>query len=73
MNDPIRVQRLCTYFLFPFSVDKEAVAEDHQEIWCKHPRWIAGLEEWVRVPGVAFAQPLLEALGPWKRSPYKRI
>jgi hypothetical protein len=73
MNDPIRVQRLCTYFLFPFSVDKEAVAEDHQEIWCKHPRWIAGLEEWVRVPGVAFAQPLLEALGPWKRSPYKRF
>jgi hypothetical protein len=73
MNDQVRVQRLCTYFLFPFSVDKEAVAEDHQAIWCKYPRWINGLEEWVRHPGVSFAGPLLEALGAWKRTPYKRF
>ena len=73
MNDQIRVQRLCTYFLFPFSVDKEAVAEDHREIWSRHPQWIAGLEEWVRLPGIPFAAPLLEALGPWRRSPYRRF
>ena len=73
MNEDVRVQRLCTYFLFPFSVDKEAVAEDHKGIWCKHPQWIAGLEEWVRLSGITFAGPLLEALGPWKRTPYKKF
>jgi hypothetical protein len=73
MNQDVRVNLLNTYFLFPFAVDKEAVAEDHQAIWCKHPQWIAGLEEWVRIPHITFAGQLLEALGPWKRSPYKRF
>ena len=73
MNEAVRAQHLNTYFLFPFAVDKEAVAEDHRGIWCKHPQWIAGLEEWVRLPGITFAGPLLEALGPWKRAAYKRF
>ena len=73
MNEDVRVQHLYTYFLFPFAVDKEAVAEDHKPIWCKHQQWIAGLEEWVRLPGINFAGPLLEALGPWKRTPYRRF
>ena len=73
MNDQVRIQRLCTNFLFPFTVDKEAVAEDHVDIWSKHPRWIAALEEWIRMPGITFAGPLLEALGPWRRTPYRRF
>ncbi len=73
MNDQVRIQRLCTNFLFPFTVDKEAVAEDHEDIWSKHPRWIAALEEWIRMPGITFAGPLLEALGPWRRTPYRRF
>ncbi len=73
MNDQVRIQRLCTNFLFPFTVDKEAVAEDHEDIWSKHPRWIAALEEWIRLPGITFAGPLLEALGPWRRTPYRRF
>ena len=72
-NDDVRVQHLYTYFLFPFAVDKEAVAEDHPQIWLRQPQWIAGLEEWVKKLEVSFAAPLVEALGPWQRSPYQRF
>lgn len=73
MAEEVRVQSLFTYFLFPFAVDKEAVAEDHQPIWAKQPTWINGLEEWVRTRHVGFAATLLDALGPWRRSAFKRF
>jgi len=72
-NGDVRVQHLYTYFLFPFAVDKEAVAEDHPQIWMRQPQWIAGLEEWVRKLEVEFASTLVDALGPWQRAPYQRF
>lgn len=64
-------QHLHTYFLFPFSIDKQAVSEDHQSIWAKHLHWIDGVEEWFRgkpyEPGVR----LVAALGGWQRQAYR--
>ena len=41
------VSHLHTYFLFPFSIDREAVLEHHGGIW-KNRRWIEGLDDWLK-------------------------
>ena len=66
-------QHLHTYFLFPFSVDKQAVAQDHHRIWAKLPHWIDGLDEWFAGQPNAIGQRLVDKLGPWVRTPYKRF
>jgi hypothetical protein len=64
---------LHTYFLFPFSVDKAAVAASHPEIWSRHDHWIDGLDDWIAAHGKRDASPLAAALGPWRRAAYKRF
>jgi len=64
------IQHLHTYFLFPFSIDKEAVSEGHAPIWCKHVRWIHGLEEWLRLPPNEAGAEFVGAVGRWQRSPH---
>jgi hypothetical protein len=56
--------------LLPVSIDKQAVSEDHPAIFCKHPAWIQGLEEWFRSPPNATGEKLVARVGPWKRSAY---
>ena len=48
-------QHLHTYFLFPFSIDREAVRGAHGAHWGKSPEWIDGLDDWI----AAHAQPHL--------------
>jgi hypothetical protein len=62
---PARAQHLHTYFLFPFSIDKEAVTEAHAAYWQKGRQWIDGLDEWI----AAHPAPFLC----WQRSPYTRF
>ena len=61
---------LHTYFLFPFSVDKSAVAANHPEIWSRHDHWIDGLDEWIAAHDRRDSSPLACALGPWRRAAY---
>jgi hypothetical protein len=58
-----------TYFLFPFSLDKDAVRMDHADVWQKHPLWIDGLDEWINVHGQH--GPVPRVLGRWTRSAYQ--
>ena len=67
------ILHLHTYFLFPFSIDKQAVLESHQDIWARHEHWIDGLDEWFaahRAPGLSG---VLDRLGPWRRDAYTRF
>jgi hypothetical protein len=65
----VRLQHLHTYFLFPFSIDREAVVEDHQRSWNKHRTWIDGLDDWIAEAG----SPFVTALGGWRRAAYTRF
>jgi hypothetical protein len=60
-------QHLHTYFLFPFSIDKEGVRETHGHIWKEDSRWIDGLDEWI----ASHKPPYLDMV--WKRTPYTQF
>ncbi|MEO5923973.1 MAG: CorA family divalent cation transporter [Bryobacteraceae bacterium] len=60
-------QHLHTYFLFPFSIDKEGVRETHGHIWKDDTRWIDGLDEWI----ASHPAPYLDMV--WKRTPYTQF
>lgn len=62
---PVNAQHLHTYFLFPFSIDREAVLDAHEHIWRKRTQWIDGLDEWI----ASHTAPLL----PWERAPYTQF
>lgn len=64
---PARVQHLHTYFLFPFSIDKEGVRETHPDIWKDGSRWIDGLDAWI----ASHQAPYLDMV--WKRAPYTQF
>ncbi len=64
---------LHTYFLFPFSVDTDAVMHDHQKVWGKHERWMQGLDEWIDDHGKAAGSPIAGKLGRWVRDSYRRF
>lgn len=64
---------LHTYFLFPFSVDKELVMQDHQKVWSDDAHWIDGLDEWIADHGQAAGSPVAGKLGRWQRDSYRRF
>jgi hypothetical protein len=65
-----RIQHLHTHFLFPFSIDKQAVMEDHAEVWSKYSRWIDGLDAWIAAHHARTRPAVVEKLGPWRRAAY---
>jgi hypothetical protein len=68
-----QILHLHTYFLFPFSIDKQAVLEDHRKIWATHPHWMDGLDAWIGAHNTPAHSPIVAALGPWHRAPYSRF
>ncbi len=64
------ILHLHTYFLFPFSIDKAAVLEDHAPVWAKRQHWIDGLDDWLAAHPKS---PVLKSLGGWRRSAYTRF
>lgn len=62
------VLRLHTYFLFPFSIDKEAVMADHPGIWKESRPFFDGVDDWIAASTSA-ASPGLD----WKRASYSRF
>jgi hypothetical protein len=68
-----RLQQLHTFFLFPFSIDREAVVEDHHRIWNTHRTWIDGLDEWIAAHRGPGKNPFATNLGGWRRAAYTRF
>jgi hypothetical protein len=68
-----RALHLHTYFMFPFSVDKEVVIEDHQRVWSKHEYWSDGLDEWIADHGTSAGSPVAGRLGRWQRDSFRRF
>lgn len=56
-------QHLHTYFLFPFSIDRESILAAHADVWRKREHWIDGLDQWI----ASHKPPFLA----WKRNPYR--
>ena len=69
------VLHLHTYFLFPFSIDHDAVMEDHPEIWKRRQNWFGNLDTWVteHIAEEGHYGSLGRELSGWKRSPHKRF
>jgi len=68
-----RASHLHTYFLFPFSVDKEVVIQDHQRVFSKYDYWPDGLDEWIADHGSAAGSPVAGKLGKWQRDSFRRF
>jgi hypothetical protein len=65
------ILHLHSYFLFPFSIDKAAVQQDHTKIWARRQHWIEGLDDWIAEHSAE--SQVASILGPWKRSAYSRF
>ena len=63
-------ERLDTYFLFPFALDKEAIQADHPQAWPGKTRWIDGLDSWIAGESGRRASQGMARLGLWKRASY---
>ena len=61
------VLHLHTYFLFPFSIDQNAVMEEHPEIWRGQESWFEKLDLWVTQHVVEECQPAANQLRRWQR------
>jgi hypothetical protein len=64
------LERLHTYFLFPFALDKQAIENDHPQAWPGNIRWIDGLDAWIAGETGRLASNGIAGLGPWRRASY---
>ena len=71
--ETIQLAHLNTYFLFPFSIDKVTVVENHQDLWAKYTHWIDGLDEWLAEHRTEKNSGIAVQLGRWRRDPYARF
>jgi hypothetical protein len=58
---------LHTYFLFPVTIDQNAVMDEHPEIWRGSSLWFEKLDAWVTRHVVPELQSAATALGGWQR------
>ncbi len=70
---PVGIQHLHTYFLFAFSIDREAMALDYPEFWRKYPSWFEALDAWITAAPAKGESAIADSLGRWSRSPYRRF
>ena len=68
-----KAAHLHTYFLFPFAVDKEAVMQDHPQVWAKKEHWIEGLDAWIGDVERGAGSVVADRIGRWVRDPYRRF
>jgi len=69
----IELANLNTYFLFPFSIDKITVVENHRDVWAKYTHWIDGLDEWIAEHRTEKNSGIAVHLGKRRRDPYARF
>ena len=70
---PVGIQHLHTYFLFAFSIDREAMVLDYPEFWRKYPNWFEALDAWITAPPAKGRSAVADSLGHWRRAPYRRF
>ena len=63
-------QRLETYFLFPFALDKAAIEADYARAWKEGTKWIDGLDLWIAGESGLRESAGLSRLGVWRRASY---
>jgi hypothetical protein len=61
------VSHLHTFFLFPFSIDRDVVQHEHGALWAGR-RWIDGLDDWIRSHDAQ-----APSLGRWHRAAYTQF
>ena len=66
------VLHLHTYFLFPFSINREAASLGHGEDWKGERYWINGLDRCIAAYGAPERCGTIGRLGYWQRAPYAR-
>lgn len=64
------ILHLHTYFIFPFSIDKRAVSENHSKAWNGKTYWIDGLDGWLAEHQTPGHSAMVAKVGPWKRAAY---
>jgi len=69
----VGIQHLHTYFLFPFSLDKEAVLETHHKVWRERRSWVDGLDDWIASYRGLAGNPFVSRFGGWRRAAYTRF
>jgi len=62
-----------TYFLFPFSIDKDTLLQENAGLWEQHQDWIEGFDKWIATDSGAVASPIHNRLGGWRRASYRRF
>ncbi len=62
-----KVLHLHTYFLFPISIDQNAVMDEHPEIWRGAQHWFEKLDHWITRHVVPEYQTAAAQLGGWRR------
>lgn len=67
MSSEPEVVHLHTYFLFPVSIDRVAVMEEHPEIWRESQHWFEKLDLWVTGHVVPEYAEAAARLGGWQR------
>lgn len=61
------LSHLHTFFLFPFSVDRDVVLHEHGALWAGR-RWIDGLDDWIRSHDAQ-----APSIGRWQRAAYTQF
>ncbi|MBI4903713.1 MAG: hypothetical protein HY820_08760 [Acidobacteria bacterium] len=64
---------LHTYFLFPFSIDRKTVTDNHCASWRDTHYWIDGLDKWLAEHQTPAGSAVVSKLGPWRRAAYSRF
>ena len=66
-------ERLHTYFLFPFALDKEVIQANNPQAWPGKTRWIDGLDSWISGESGRRPSQDMARLGQWKRASYSQF
>jgi len=70
---PLVFERLHTYFLFPFALDKDVIQVNHPQAWPGKTRWIDGLDSWISGESGRRPSQGMARLGQWKRASYSQF
>jgi hypothetical protein len=72
-TSPLVFERLHTYFLFPFALDKEVIQANNVRAWPGKTSWIDGLDSWIAGKSGRRPSQGIARLGQWKRASYSQF
>src|ERR1700760_422861 len=67
LSETAEVLHLHTYFLFPLTIDQNAVMDEHPEIWKESEAWFGKLDAWVTGHVAEGFKSAAAQLGGWQR------